>query len=162
MLRSYVKDLDIAGIQHDLTAPLRARLKTRKGPCGPYFWHATRAPSNGRCFYSSCRDALVMDRAGSTLDLRLSWANPYLTGQRVARITGYFCDMDGDGDTLRPIVATLPRSRGYLAGWTMGAGMLGNLDAKIYDTTEDAALAAHDMAERDAERNREHCEERRP
>lgn len=151
MLRSYTTDPNVRGIIHHLWKPIAQRLKDRKGPCGPYFWpQDVRAPRNGVGFYSSGKSALVMDRAGSTVSLRLEWANDHLRHSRLARIDGYYCDAFGSGDTLQPIIARLPHGRGFLAGWTMGAGMCGSLDADIYDTEQDAAFAAHNMAEQDA------------
>lgn len=55
--------------------------------------------------------------------------------------------------------ATPGKGRGFLAGWTMGPGMCASLDAYIYKAPEDAAHAAHSMAESDAEKNREADEE---
>jgi hypothetical protein len=56
------------------------------------------------------------------------------------------------GDSLTPIIARLPRSRGFLAGWTMGSGMCAELDATVWETAEEAAQAAYDFAESAAER----------
>lgn len=146
-------------ILRDLTAPLAKRLESHRGPCGPYRWKPTKAGS-GRGFYSSSRDRLAMGDA--PLRLRLEDANDHLRGSRTADTLGYYCD--GDGDTLQPIIARLPRGRGFLAGWTMGAGMCGSLEPDIFADETDAALAAHSIAENDAERNREyeaahHCDE---
>lgn len=146
-------------IIHDYTRPMGDRRQARKF-CGPYRWQPT-APGKGRGFYSSQSDALKMDRAGSTLDLRLESANDHLSGSRLSFTDGYFCDLDGDGDTLQPVIARLPRGRGFLAGWTMGAGMCGSLDSTVYDEEADAAFAAHRLAESDAESNRDRQEAER-
>lgn len=140
-----------AGAIHDFSKPMAKRLASREH-CGPYYWTPAK-PGTGRGFYQSSK-GLYCDKAGSTFDLRLESANDHLQG-RLSFIDGYFCDSDGDGDTLQPIVARLPKGRGFLAGWTMGTGMCASLDCDIYSDISDAAMAAHDMAERDAEKNRE-------
>lgn len=139
-------------ILHDYAQPLRKRLESRRY-CGPYRWQPSR-PMTGRGFYCGPVET-VMARHGAGLDLRLMLANSVLPSySRLARINGYFCDEYGDG-TLIPIVARLPRGRGFLAGWTMGANMCATLDSQIHETARDAAIAAHDLAERDAEQERE-------
>lgn len=129
---------------------LRERLEMRK-TCGPYQWTPT-TPGKGRGFYSSSRNQLEMGDA--TFRLRLELANDHLRG-RLARTNGYYCDLDGD-TTLTPVIARLPHGRGFLAGWTMGAGTCGALDAYVYSDVRDAAGAAHQMAENDAEAQREY------
>lgn len=135
----------------DYARPLAERVKARK-VVGPYRWTPIKA-GNGRGFYQASK-GLFMDPRGSTIDLRIELANQHLAGSRLAWINGYFCDNFGD-DTLQPIIARLPHGRGFLAGWTMGAGMCASLDADIYRDIEDAARAAHSTAERDAESSRE-------
>lgn len=143
----------------DYRRSLAARRDARKS-CGPYRWTPAR-PGSGRSFYQFSKGGLRMDPAGSTFDLRLEEANDLLpSGSRLRRVNGYYCDEFQDC-TIIPIVARLPRSRGFLAGWTMGAGMLASLDATIWETAEEAARAAHDEAERDAEREREYQERER-
>jgi hypothetical protein len=137
----------------DYARPLAERAKARKF-CGPYQWSPTR-PGKGRGFYSSTRDALTIDRAGSTFSLRLESANDHLRGTRLARTTGCYCDPHGDSDTLQPIIARLPHGRGFLAGWTMGAGMAGSVSGEIYGDETDAAYAAHALADYDATASRE-------
>lgn len=136
----------------DYARPLAERAASRK-VCGPYIWIPTPAPSGGRGFYQSSK-GLFMDPRGSTLDLRLEDANDFLRGSRLAQIGGYYCD-NFQSDTLQPIIARLPHGRGFLAGWTMGRGMCASLDGYIWESTEEAARAAHDEAERAAERQRE-------
>jgi hypothetical protein len=140
-----------AGAIHDFSKPLKERAKARKH-CGPYQWTPTE-PGGGRGFYQSSK-GLYCDRSGSTFDLRLEGANDHLDSySRLARINGYYCDEHGD-QTLEPIVARLPHGRGFLAGWTMGPGMIANIDLTIWADAKEAAIAAHNMAEMDAERNR--------
>jgi hypothetical protein len=147
-----------AGAVHDFSVPMAKRLKSREFT-GPYYWAPTK-PGKGRGFYQSPK-GLFCDKAGSTFDLRLAMANEFLGHSRLSHINGYFCDIDGDGDTLKPIVARLPHGRGYLAGWTMGAGMAASLDGYIWEDIEEAARAAHDLAESDAEESREKQAEER-
>jgi len=111
-----------------------------------YRWTPSK-PNRGRGFYQSM-DGLYMDKAGSTIDLRIEMANDHLSG-RLSHVNGYYCDEYGDGDTLQPIIARLPRGRGFLAGWTMGRGMCGCVGAHVYKSVEDAARDAHSMAEED-------------
>ncbi len=135
----------------DYKRPLRERAKNRK-VCGPYRWRPAN-PNTGRGFYQSS-NGLFMDPRGSSLDLRLEDANDHLKGLRLGYIDGYYTD-DFQCDTLQPIIARLPHGRGFLAGWTMGRGMCASLDNTIYETEQDAAHAAHSMAEHDAEAERE-------
>lgn len=127
---------------HDLKAPVRRRLEARKF-CGPYRWRPA-VPGIGRGFYSSMDDQLVM--GDSTFRLRLEKASNFRQG----RAAEYWCDADGF-NTLLPVIARLPRGRGFLAGWTMGAGMMGAVDARVFDDEYSAALWAHRLAEHDAE-----------
>lgn len=131
------------------TPTLAERAKMRK-TCGPYQWTPAQ-PGKGRGFYSSSRNELVM--GDGPVSLRLDLANDHLTG-RLSHTNGYYCDSDGDGDTLTPVIARLTHGRGFLAGWTMGAGMCGSIGASVYEDVTEAAHAAHSMAEYDAEQSR--------
>ena len=140
----------------DYKCPLAERRASRKH-CGPYQW-APSQPGKGRGFYSG-NTALQVDRHGSTFDLRIEDANDHVRGSQ-RFVNGYYCDEHCD-ETLQPIIARLPRGRGFLAGWTMGAGMRASLDSYIFADAESAASAAHDAAEYAAEREREYQEEER-
>lgn len=140
-----------AGAVHDFKRPMQERLKAREH-VGPYYW-TPAAPGGGRGFYQASK-GLACDRSGSTFDLRLEVANDHLGDSRLRWIDGYYCDRF-ESDTLQPIIARLPRGRGFLAGWTMGAGMCACVELDVYATVEEAARAAHDLAERDAEKQRE-------
>jgi hypothetical protein len=142
-----------AGAVHNFSCPLRKRLESREY-VGPYYFEPAK-PGTGRGFYQASRGLACGD---GTFSLRLEWANDHLSGSRLSNIDGYFCDPDGDGDTLKPIVARLPHGRGFLAGWTMGNGMAASMDATIWETIEDAARAAHDLADHDAENERDYQE----
>lgn len=132
----------------NFAAPLASRKRTFTGP---YRWKPT-APGNGRGFYcqhdTSDRDLRCADH-GSGFRLRLDHANNHLQHFRLSHINGY--NYSDCGETVLPIVARLPRSRGFLAGYTLGAGMCAGLDSHIWDNAEDAARAAHDEAQRFAE-----------
>lgn len=130
--------------------PLAERAASRK-VVGPYRWSPS-TPGKGRGFYQAGGSGL--ECGDSTFRLRLEWANDHLGGSRLSHTTGYYCDLDGEGDTLQPIIARLPHGRGFLAGWTMGPNMAACLDGSIYIDEYDAARAAHDLAEYDAEESR--------
>lgn len=149
--------IPFAGMVHDFKKPLRERLEQRKHT-SPYYW-SPATPGGERGFYQASR-YLGMDRAGSTFELRLEDANEHLGHSRLAQITGYYTD-DDCNETLKPIVARLPHSRGFLAGWTMGAGMCASLELDVYETIEDAARVAHSVAEYAAERERDYQEKER-
>jgi hypothetical protein len=139
--------------------PMQERAKARK-VVGPYHWTPQQSPSKGFGFYQASR-GMAMDRHGSIADLRIETANDHLEDHgygSLSQINGYYTDEYCD-QTLVPIIARLPRSRGFLAGWTMGAGMCASLDATIYATAEDAARAAHSEAEYTAECERERRED---
>jgi hypothetical protein len=142
---------------HDYRKPLAYRKASRKF-CGPYQWTPSK-PGTGRWFYMG-KGLTVGD---STFRLRIEDANECLPpGSRLRFINGYYTDDDSClSDTLKPIIARLPHGRGFLAGWTMGEGMSSCVDAHIWETEEEAARAAHDMAERDAEKEREYQAQQR-
>lgn len=133
---------------HNLKQPLRVRLQNRKH-VGPYNWTPS-SPNVGRGFYSGNSPFVVGD---SSFSLRLEPANDHV-GPRMRRITGYYCD-NHQSETIQPLIARLPRSRGFLAGWSMGALSIGSIDRHIYATPKDAALAAYGLAERYAEAMRD-------
>ena len=144
-------------VLHDYLRPLRDRLASRKN-CGPYLWTPAE-PGAGRGFYSASSNPLIMDRAGSSINLRLEWASDHYS-PRNYNGRGYSCDTYSPGtDAMHPVIARLPHGRGYLAGWTMGEGMCGTLDSYRYEEAEDAARAAHDMASRAAEAEFEYRED---
>ena len=93
---------------------------------------------------------------GSGLRLRVTAAHD-VDGACIEH-KGWYTD-DYQVQTIYGIVARLPRSRGFLAGWTMGAGMISELDrGTVWDSEIDAARDADRQAERMAEREREYEE----
>lgn len=140
---------------HDFTRPLVQRKAARRH-VGPYRWRPAK-PGAGRSFYLSkggIQGGTRMEACG--LDLRVSEADEHLpSGSRLARIHGYFIDRHCD-ETISPIVIALPHGRGFFAGWTLGEGMASTLDPHIWGTAEEAAMSAHDIAERAAEDERDY------
>jgi hypothetical protein len=134
---------------------LKERREARK-TCGPYRWTPTE-PGKGRSFYQASK-SLTCDPHGSSFDLRLELANDHLKDSRLSRLNGYYTDQFYD-TTLTPIIARLPHSRGFLAGWTMGNGMCAALATEVFATAEEAAHAAHGEAECEAEREFERQED---
>jgi hypothetical protein len=130
----------------DYGRPLAARRDARRF-CGPYRWRVPelrrRGDDPGRGFYTAS-NGLAMAPRGSTLALRLEDANNHLTGYPSC-IRGYYVDLCCH-ETLKPIIARLPRGRGFLAGWTMGAGMCASLSGFTHQDEREAALAAHEEA----------------
>jgi len=122
------------------------RVRQHKQPvCGPYY-HAPRPEQAGKGtgFYL----------ADSSAPFHLRWQYcDKVEGVRI-RHTGWFAD-DYQDDKFRGLVFTLPKGRGFLAGWTMGEGMSSFVERDIYETAEDAAYAADSLAEDAAEDERE-------
>jgi hypothetical protein len=75
------------------------------------------------------------------------------------RHTGWFTD-DYRDEKIRGLVFTLPKGRGFLAGWTMGEGMASFVECDIYETADEAAHAADSLAEDAADDEREAREAR--
>lgn len=143
-------------ILHDFSVPMAKRKESRKH-VGPYHWTPSE-PGKGRGFYMSQRSDTECAKHGAGFTLRLSLANDHLPGTRMSRINGYYIDSHCD-ETIEPIVARLNHGRGFLIGWTMGAGMCAALDTgHIYDDIEGAARAAHSMADSEAETMRDNEE----
>lgn len=133
-------------ILRDMSKPVRARHSKH---CGPYYWTpvCVIGAHPGRGFYSSSLSMLGMDRSGSTFRLRLEDA-----GTRREECYGH------ETASFYPIIARLPSNRGFLAGYTMGEGMLGALDGTIYRDEDDARRAARVEAEHARDRDAEYIE----
>lgn len=125
-------------IVHNLLKPLTDRLKSRH-VVGPYIIKPPAAgEDNHRFFY------LESDFCP---DLRYQWCDEITSS---IQHTGWFID-DIQSDKIRGIVLRLNHGRGFLAGWSMGAGMASVLSVDIYDDELSAAYAADSMAEYAAE-----------
>ena len=127
-------------------------------PTGPYYQNepAPLVPykDHGRMFY--------LDTAGGRdgdfqPGLRWEWADKVDGVGRAIGHTGWWTEDEG-GDKLRGMVFRLPRQRGFLAGYSMGEGMIGEVEYTIYDDELTAAFAADKLAEHAAERSREEWE----
>lgn len=137
-------------ILRDLTVPVASR-KERYAICGPY-----QITPNDR-IQKDDQVATYQNRFNQTdpiFRLRLERADEVVD----LRHTGWFIDEFCD-ETYHGIVARLPGSRGFLAGWSMGEGMITVLERYIYEDIEDAAHAADSIAENAAENERLYQEE---
>jgi len=125
------------------------RLTDAKKPvCGPYYHAPKPGGGKGASFYLESDGGIA---------LRWEWADK-VSGAHIGH-TGWYSDEHGDSETIRGLVFRLPKSRGFLAGWSMGEGMASALECDIYETEREAALAADSLAENVAEREREYQEE---
>jgi hypothetical protein len=88
--------------------------------------------------------------------LRWTWADK-VDGSGIDH-TGWHTIEGGGTEDMRGIVMRLPRGRGFLAGWSLGEGMSFSMSRRIYADEVAAARAADQMAERDAEKEREYQE----
>ena len=131
-----------AKIVHDLSRPLRERAKSRR-VVGPYhfFPHMIRERDG---------DQVVSFYLGSDFapDLRIQEVTEFGNHPR------WYADPYQD-QTITGIVARLPHGRGFLAGWTMGEGMISVLERDVYPDLESAISAADDLAMYAAEREYE-------
>lgn len=119
-------------------------------PCvGPYY-HSPTPNQNGNRFFYLESDFMP--------GLRWKWCDE-VEGVSI-RHKGWFTN-DFQDETLRGLVMRLPRSRGFLAGYSMGEGMASFLCPEIWQDEQDAAREADRMAERAAERVAEEWERER-
>lgn len=93
------------------------------------------------------------DETGNRFRLRISAANNHLRNYPTLRRNEYYMPGLDSDDEYTPVIFRLPRGRGFLAGYTLGYGMLCCLSAIIYDDPEEAAYAAHQEAEHYADVN---------
>ena len=121
--------------------------KTVCGPC----CHAPKPGSKGQGFYlGSCKWGVTVGDGG--FSLRARWADE--VEDSTIDHKGWYCD-DFQSDTIRGLVFRLPRGRGFLAGWSMGANMCGSVGCDTYETEIEAARAANAEADAEAENERE-------
>lgn len=162
-------DPNRSNLQLDLSRPISAALPAWRAYCADTGGKAVRR-SPRHTAYLFTRGALAGQfkaaggydtgrgeiAEGAGFRLRIEDANDSLRGSRLAQTFGYYCDSEGFGDTLQPVICRLPGGRGFLAGFTMGAGMAATLEIDtVWDDAEDAARRAHDFAERAAEDSRD-------
>lgn len=96
-------------------------------PCGPYQCKQF-ATHDGLSFY--------LDDSATMPELRY----------RLGESWGY-----DDCDPMTAIVIRLPRGRGFLAGWTMGSGMISEVSRHVWDGEHAAMTEAEYMTQRAAE-----------
>ena len=124
---------------HNWRKPLLDRVQSRK-VVGPYRWTPSQ-PGRGRGFYW----ADGTESPDSTFRLRME-----IVGREYA--------FNEFGEGYQGFVARLPRSRGFMAGATMGEHMASFMDPEIYDDEDDAASMAIALAKNAAEIEAEYQE----
>ena len=126
----------------------KKRLERRRNSCtGWGYSHAPRpleSGDNGMSFY--------LDDYGMP-GLRWTWCDEVSSAG--IKHTGWYCD-DYYDEKIRGIVLRLPRSRGFLAGWSMGECMASNVDYYVFESEHDAAQCADSMAENAADLEKEY------
>lgn len=121
------------------------RIQDHKNPvCGPYYCAPKPNDTGGTSFYL---DSDFMP------GLRWQWCDDVTSS---IRHTGWYTSEYGDGDKIRGLVLRLPKSRGFLAGWSMGESMASGVEYTIYATEHEAAIAADGIAENVAKTEREY------
>ena len=136
-------------IVHNFNRPLAERLRSRKN-VGPY--NCTRRDSSADSIGMYMGSGMCM--GDGPLSLRLEWAHDVegVSHRNISR--GWYTD---DFQTVVcGIVARLPRSRGFLAGYAYGENMTMCIETEVYDCEVSAAYAADSIAERHAEGERLH------
>lgn len=128
------------------------RLERYKAPAtGPYY-HAPKpvdASKQGTSFYLN---------SDGMPGLRWEWCDEVEGMGRAINHTGWFTDETGDGDKIRGVVFTLPKGRGFLAGWSMGEGMASGVEYEVFAEESDAAYSADSAAKFLAEVERDNNE----
>lgn len=117
---------------------IRERLKRRKSPpiTGGYI-HWQQPAGRGLSFY------LHTDNGGCPFALRWTWAN--------RDHDGWFIDEEQD-ETVTGVAFRLPKGRGFLAGYSLGVGMMSFVDTgSVYADLEETEAVADSMAENYAE-----------
>lgn len=130
---------------------LRQRLERARNTCCGSYSHGLSVVSAGRNQASS-----FYLESDFMPGLRWQWADEAC---RSIRHKGWFTDEHGDSDTIRGLVMRLPSGRGFLAGYSMGEGMISTVDSSSsYPDEVSAALAADSMAQHAAETELEYQE----
>lgn len=136
---------------HDWRAPLRKRLESRRHVDPYQYTVPAPGPFAGRGYYAS-GDNGACDTRDSMFRLRPApcpdWCNESF-------------GIDDGGGAIWPVVLRLPRGRGFLAGWTMGAHMASTIEPDIYDDAATAWNAARNTAHYAAAEESEYQERER-
>lgn len=135
--------LSFTYIVHNFRRSVAERLKSRRY-CGPYVCNRT-APGD-RIFFYADSDEKMGDGA-----VRLRIRRADFVDRAGIDHGGWYTDEHGHRATIAGVVAALPHGRGWLAGWSMGAGMCGELDRFMYLDERECARDADDMAREVAE-----------
>jgi hypothetical protein len=140
----------------DLSRPIMER---NSGVTGPYFFTPgpliTSARNKPEGFGGYLNGSETMIDEGAFARLRVRRADSIVK----LRHKGWFTDDDCIGELAFGIVATLARSRGFLAGWSLGGNMCASLSRTIYWIEQEAARAADREAELAAEKERDYQRE---
>lgn len=147
---SFTFPLKLALPRGSLASRLAEFKKREPRVCGPY--QIAPEPIRGR----GARAFTAGFYLGSDFEPVLRWQ--YADETDGARIdhTGWFCD-DYQDCKMRGIVGRLPKSRGFIAGWTMGESMASVWDLSgIYDNEREAAYGADECARIAAENEQEY------
>lgn len=122
---------------------LADRMKARRSPrvTGDYYQSVPRPNNRESSFYLA-----------SDFMPGLRWE--YAGESRQIKHTGWFID-DWSGDTVSGLVMRLPRSRGFVPGWTLGEGMASGIEYKVFEDFDDCAMYADEIARVYAENERE-------
>lgn len=146
-MRKLEVEFTFAGFNFPRYIPELTKSKYDKRTSRSVYYVAPRPDQAGKGY------GFYLNDAGSPS--RWQWCDK-VDGARIKH-TGWFCDEFRDSK-IRGLVVRLPHSR-FLAGWSMGEGMCGEVDGALYTDEVAAAYAADSMAEDVAEREREYQEE---
>jgi hypothetical protein len=137
----------------DFSLSLRDRFTARKITSG-YMHTPPDAAAPERGFYFNNGKPL---ETATGYRLRASNANDHIEFCcAYSKVSGYHMTTEPDCDSVcMPFVLRLPGARGFLAACGEGAGMWGVAEVARYDNLRDAAVAAHNYAQRVAEKARE-------
>lgn len=138
-------------------ARLAHRRKHGRSLCGPAYYTDPRVIQSR----ADCERGTYHEDDGPAGGLRWRWCDDVPSVS--IRHQGWYCgDDEVQDDTMRGFVARLPRGRGYIIGWSMGAEMCAVLDySYVYDSERGAAYAADSMAEHAAERESDYQQKER-
>lgn len=122
--------------------------RTTTRTSGPYYT-APKTGADGKSFYLN---------SDFMPGLRWEWADE-IDGVRIGHY-GWFTDDDGtNGEAIRGLVMRLPKSRGFIAGWSMGEHMASSVEYAVWDNEANAARHADRLAEIAAEHERDYRRE---
>lgn len=141
-------------VLRDLSIPIRERHAGHRHT-SPYMMRPlAERQGNDDEGWSTYQD--TKDSVGSAcFRLRVRPANEFLQDSRLRYVTAYY---GAPGSDWFPLVVLLPHGR-YLAATGLGEGMCVSIEPDVYEDPEEAARAAHALAERTAEEDQRADEE---